>query len=189
MDRADSTQQHPAPDEVGRLLAETREAYGLSLGDVASRLRLSPRQIEALEAEDYERLPGKTFIRGFVRNYARLLQMDPAPLLAALEHALPESRASEILPRAENIPFSTGKPDTWRRYLLLLVLLLVVIPLVLFEAYRDRSATEAPLSAPAPLAVPPLAAPVPPPPAAPAADSAAPAADPPGAVAEGSVPP
>lgn len=164
MDRADSNHRHPAPDEVGRLLAETREAFGLSVADVAAQLRLAPRQIKALESEDYERLPGKTFTRGFVRNYARLLQMDPEPLLAALEQALPQSRASEILPRIENIPFSTGKEDGWRRYLLLLGLLVLVIPLVLYEAYRDRSVPETPFSAPVavpPVAPPPAATPVP----------------------------
>lgn len=159
MDRADTQHQHPAPGEVGRLLAEAREALGLAVADVAARLRLAPRQIEALEADDYERLPGRTFTRGFVRNYARLLQMDPAPLLAALDQSLPESRVSEIVPRTEDIPFSTGKPDSWRRYLLLLVLLLLVVPLVLFETYRDRLTPEPP---PAPVTVAPLDPPAPP---------------------------
>jgi cytoskeleton protein RodZ len=178
MDRADSHHQHPAPDEVGRLLAETREAFGLSVADVAAQLRLSTRQVEALETEDYERLPGKTFTRGFVRNYARLLQMDPEPLMAALEQALPRSRVSDILPKTENIPFSTGKADGWRRYLLLLSLLVLVIPLVLFQAYRDSSAptTSFTSPAPAPVAVPPVSAP-------PAAEPA-PAPAPPGGATE-----
>jgi len=67
---------------VGAVLAEARERLGLSVAEVARQLRLSTRQIEALEADDHARLPGKTFLRGFLRNYAKLLQLDPEPLLA-----------------------------------------------------------------------------------------------------------
>ena len=49
----------------------------LSVGDVAQTLKLGPRQVEALEDGDWQGLPGQTFVRGFVRNYARLLQLDP----------------------------------------------------------------------------------------------------------------
>lgn len=180
MDRADRQHQHPAPDEVGRLLADTREALGLSVADVAAQLRLSSRQIEALEADDYERLPGKTFTRGFARNYARLLQLDPEPLLAALEHALPQSGGGEIVPKTEDIPFSTGRDESGRRYLLLLGLLVLVIPLVLYDAYRDRGVAEAPLRAPVTVPVaPPAVAPAPaaPTPAVPEQPPALPAAE------------
>ncbi|MDO9063656.1 MAG: helix-turn-helix transcriptional regulator, partial [Sulfuricella sp.] len=67
---------------AGKVLAEAREKLGLSVVEVARQLRLSPRQIEALEADDHASLPGKTFLRGFLRNYAKLLQLDPDPLLA-----------------------------------------------------------------------------------------------------------
>jgi cytoskeleton protein RodZ len=57
------------------LLAE-RRAQGLSLGDVARQLKLSVRQVEALEQDDYGRFPGPVFVRGFLRNYAKLLRLD-----------------------------------------------------------------------------------------------------------------
>jgi cytoskeleton protein RodZ len=178
MDRADRQHQHPAPDEVGRLLADTRQALGLTVGDVAAQLRLSRRQIEALEADDYERLPGKTFTRGFVRNYARLLQLDAEPLLASLDQALPSSGGGEILPKTEDIPFSSGRDDGRRRYLLLLALLLLVIPLVLYETYRDRGVAEAPLRSPVAVPVSPPAAEPAPAASAPPAETAAPAQPP-----------
>jgi cytoskeleton protein RodZ len=81
----------------GRPLAQAREALGLSVGDIATRLRLHPRQISALEDERLESLPEPAFVRGFVRNYAKEVKLDPAPLLAAL---------------AERVPMPVPAPDT-----------------------------------------------------------------------------
>lgn len=72
----------------GRALAAAREALGLSAGEIASRLRLHPRQIAALESEQMSALPEATFVRGFIRNYAKEVKLDPTPLLAALDARL-----------------------------------------------------------------------------------------------------
>lgn len=72
------------PFSVGTALREARERLGLSLADVESRLKFASRQIEALEADNFTRLPEISFVRRFVRSYAKLLQLDPAPLLASL---------------------------------------------------------------------------------------------------------
>lgn len=69
---------------VGKTLREAREALGMSVHDIAERTKFAPRQVEALEANDYSSLPTATFLRGFVRSYARVLQIDEAPLLASL---------------------------------------------------------------------------------------------------------
>lgn len=76
-----------APESLGpgALLRQAREARGMSLAEVAASLKMSPRQIEAVETEDYSRLFGTTFIRGFMRNYAKLLRIDAEQVLAALE--------------------------------------------------------------------------------------------------------
>jgi len=73
----------------GRALAQARTARGLGLAEVAARLRLHPRQVTALEEERFDALPEAPFVRGFVRNYAKELHLDPGPLLAALERAAP----------------------------------------------------------------------------------------------------
>lgn len=75
---------HAAPKAGAQLRAE-RERQGLAIADVAQRLKYAPRQIEAVEADDYAALPGLTFVRGFVRGYAKLLGVDAAPLVASLE--------------------------------------------------------------------------------------------------------
>ena len=65
-------------------MAGAREAAGLSIDAVAQQLKLAPRQVKALEEDDFAQLPGRTFIRGFMRNYARLVRLDPEALLASL---------------------------------------------------------------------------------------------------------
>lgn len=85
-------------DKAGALLRRTRETRGLSIEDVSQALKLSPRQIRAIEADDFDDLGSATFARGFVRNYARHLSLDPAAVLAVLEKqtALPEIELREV---------------------------------------------------------------------------------------------
>jgi cytoskeleton protein RodZ len=71
-------------ESPGARLRAAREAAGLSLDQVAQQLKLAQRQVKALEDENFGELPGRTFSRGFVRNYARLLNLDPEDLLQRL---------------------------------------------------------------------------------------------------------
>lgn len=77
----------PPPLRVGVVLREARTQLGISLEEVSGRIKFAPRQIEALEAENFDELPETAFLRGFVRSYAKLLHLDAEPLLAALPHA------------------------------------------------------------------------------------------------------
>lgn len=90
----------------GQVLAAERERQGLARTDVAQRLHMSPWQVEALEAAEYARLPKGTFLRGFVRNYARLLHVESDPLLALLPESAPSDKAAgNIVPPSEKIRF------------------------------------------------------------------------------------
>lgn len=99
----------PAEDHVpavrlGPTLREKRLAMGLSVADVAAQIRLAPRQIEALEADDLAHLPELPFVRGFVRSYAKLLQLDDQPLLATLPD--PHAVSERIEPESVEVPFN-----------------------------------------------------------------------------------
>jgi cytoskeleton protein RodZ len=69
----------------GEALRQAREARGESLSEVAQALKLSLAQLAAIEGGKFDTLPGPTFVRGFVRNYARHLGLEAEPLLARLE--------------------------------------------------------------------------------------------------------
>ncbi len=74
---------------IGRLLRDAREVRGLGIDDVVQVLKFNPRQIEALEADDLDALPGVMFVRGMIRSYARFLKIDPDPLLERLAGQMP----------------------------------------------------------------------------------------------------
>jgi len=84
----------------GRRLRSEREALGVSVREVADTLNLSITVVQALEDDDYKQLPGAVFIRGYVRAYARLLDLDPVPLLDQLPAAggrvVPVAREPEL---------------------------------------------------------------------------------------------
>jgi cytoskeleton protein RodZ len=90
---------------LGQALAAERERQGLSRTEVAQRLHMSQWQIEALEASDYARLPQGTFLRGFVRNYAKVLGMQAESMLAQLAETAPRGPAPGIVVPSQNIRF------------------------------------------------------------------------------------
>ena len=73
------------PSSPGAQLRRAREARGESVHEVAFALKLSPRQVDALERDDFDALPGMAFLRGFMRNYARYVGLDATPLLDAVQ--------------------------------------------------------------------------------------------------------
>src|SRR3977135_4712369 len=80
--------QLSAPGGAGAALLMERRRQGLSLGDISRQLKLSVRQVEALERDDYSGYKGPVFIHGFIRNYAKLLGLDPEPLIRATDSML-----------------------------------------------------------------------------------------------------
>ena len=113
---------------VGARLRAARAARDLSINDVAQALKLGPRQVEALERGDWQGLPGQTFIRGFIRNYARLLQIDPAPLMDQLDDALEKPADSLNMPDVRPATMPAGSSLFARRdHRLMLVALAVVV--------------------------------------------------------------
>lgn len=77
---ASSSPGQTVPDSPGARLRQAREARKLEVSEVATSLRLTPQAVEALERDDYRRLPSAVFIAGYIRSYARLLGLDPEPL-------------------------------------------------------------------------------------------------------------
>lgn len=75
----------------GGALRAAREKQKLSVQDVASQLRLGIKQVEALESDRYDKLPQPSIVRGFIRNYAKLLKVDAAPILDAYSTLVPNT--------------------------------------------------------------------------------------------------
>lgn len=153
-DSSAATTQSPEPGP-GQQLHEARERLGLTVADVARNLKLHPRQVEALERDAFTELPGPVFVRGFMRNYARLVGLEGETLVALAERvgglpAAPRSASTVGGPRSTEIPASLHEPlekgrarKGWLPVTAVLILLAAAIVI-----YNSRSV--APPAPPAP---------------------------------------
>lgn len=181
---------------LGRTLAEERERQGLSRAEVAQRLHMSAGQVEAIESGEYARLPQGPFLRGFIRNYGKLLGLDAEGLLSQLAQVAPRGRAPDIVVPSQNIRFDPLGERLASPYVKAGVLALVVVAMAFAAMYwwlfirqaapapaakkadAGKPAVEAPRGGPPQqIAAAPIAAPdsVPPSPAPTMAESAEPA--------------
>ncbi|MGQ0750666.1 MAG: helix-turn-helix domain-containing protein [Betaproteobacteria bacterium] len=144
-DMADDPELRMRDRGPGAVLAAARTAQNLSVADVARQLKLSASQVNALEAGEFERLPGPVFVRGFVRNYARLLRLDPDRLLDMMSDA-PGTELRNEMPTARGVPFSTGSARRWPRYVML-VALLAIGALAAYEFHWSERAASSPAPA------------------------------------------
>jgi len=129
---AEEAAQEVAPEpSVGQRLRMAREAKGVTMIEVAGRLKLSLHQVADLESDDWDRLKCTTITRGFVRNYARLVGLDAAELMAALDRiAKPQSKELAV-PTSINVkvPSEHGveRRDTLRVVSGLVVLVVAIL--------------------------------------------------------------
>jgi len=120
--------QPQVPASAGAQLRAYRESAQLTVDDVAHHLKLARRQVLAIENDELEALPGPTFVRGFIRNYARLLRVDPEPLLEAggLTKASPGASIEHIAPTMGELPAEDASSGSWSRWLIPTGLVLVL---------------------------------------------------------------
>lgn len=138
MNDAQLDQEHaPAVSRSGEQLAAARERAGLAVLDVARQLNLTSRQIAAIEAGEFQLLPGPVFVRGFIRNYARLLQIDPEPLLEIAGHEMGTAEPQVPTEPAFTVdmPMVGKRKLSWQKYAA--AALVVVATAVIYTHYRD----------------------------------------------------
>ena len=134
---------------VGAQLAHRREQHGWSIDDVANQLKLAPRQIHAIETDNYAALPTIVMTRGYIRSYAKMLGLDPAtilpsavPVSAARIHASEARSRSTIF--AESRLLLSGRNRVPYKgifgVILCVVVLIIVAQLGGFSALRQPSA-------------------------------------------------
>lgn len=127
----------PASTTLGNMLREGRERLGMSIGDVANQIKFAPRQIEALEADDFKTMPEAAFLKGFVRSYGKLLQMD----LDALFAALPAAKVAMLnaAPSQNELSFPNAQTARRQNYIWLGAALVFVIIALGFAISNSNS--------------------------------------------------
>jgi cytoskeletal protein RodZ len=138
-------------DEFGHILREARENKGLTLAEVQDKTRINARFLAALEQGDYNKLPTPVHVRGFLRNYARFLGLDPQPLVERYEWVLEQETAvspppngqtnlsETVIPPRQDQPFfnpvnyevDDGRSTNSEPFLRLVIVLALIIALVL----------------------------------------------------------
>lgn len=114
-------------ERPGALLKSAREQAKLSEEDVARELRMTVTKVRALEADEYEKLHSDTFIRGYLRTYAKLLNLDPNTILEAYKQTRREAGLGD---EPEESPLQINVPAPARsmgKFIVWIVLLLVGI--------------------------------------------------------------
>ena len=158
------------PATASSRLRAAREALGLTTADIAARTRITLRHVNALDRGDLASLPGRPYVLGFVRNYARAVGLDEA-VLASLARGELDAGAPKPAPRQTH-QFDVEDPaKTPSRMLTWLALGLFVVILaaggVFWRSYYSPGADLPSLALPdpvptaAPVAVAPVATPTP----------------------------
>jgi cytoskeleton protein RodZ len=127
----------PQAQTAGAQLMRAREGAGLSRADVAGKLKFSVKQIETVESDNYAALGGPTFVRGLVRTYAKLLNADVAPILAALDSSELPPETGQVAADRKGIPFpaSAHEANPVLRYLVMTLRVAAVAMLLLLLLY------------------------------------------------------
>ena len=127
----------------GPVLSAKREELRWSLEEAAERLKLTPRQVVALEANDFAALPGMSSVRGFVRSYAKLMGLDPEPLLEMMVNEPNPAQGQMLLRRP--LPMngfpgrrasSSPRRAAWKKKFALFLILAVGAAGLAYEGYR-----------------------------------------------------
>ncbi len=95
---------------LGTYLSSAREALGFDLHDAAQQTRINVHYLKAMEEEDFSKLPGEVFIKGFLKNYGRFLKLPDAEVLKRYAELKPAT-----VPPADAIPSIEQKVVTYER--------------------------------------------------------------------------
>jgi cytoskeleton protein RodZ len=140
----------------GEQLRLAREARGISLREISEQTRISMRYLEAIEANDFKRLPGGIFNRSFVRAYAKYIGFDEKEAVEAYARAMREQgEAPDEQPNIHHRPQVYTDGGSTRSPLVTLLLTILILSILSLGVYaalhwwqRRQAAPTAPNATP-----------------------------------------
>ncbi|HQS38043.1 MAG: hypothetical protein B7Y16_08085 [Methylotenera sp. 24-45-7] len=131
----------PPVQNLGATLQAARLEKKLSQQDVSNSLRYSVKQIDALENNVFDSLPDAMMTRGFIRSYAKYLELDAEPLLAAYRTSLGDDPEKVISVKSSMRPVAlTKESQPWLKYILASIVVLLF--LLAWMAYVEYMPTQ-----------------------------------------------
>ena len=121
---------------IGQVLKAARLAQVMSAQDIARQLRLSEKQIEAIENDDHSKFPNQIFLRGFIRNYAKLVREDTKKFSQLLGETFPPTSTQAITFSVDGTPFIPDHKKS-KGNLIILLIVVLVSSLLGYEVYRS----------------------------------------------------
>lgn len=94
---------------VGQILRETREAKFYTLEEIEKATKIRKEFLQALESDNYTKLPPITFVQGFIKNYAKFLKLDERKLLAIFRRESPDKQNKNYVMDAFASPVKEAK--------------------------------------------------------------------------------
>lgn len=120
---------------IGDLLRQTREEKNLTLADVEQEIKIRSRYLEALEAEEFDILPGNVYLYGFLRSYATFLGLDATELVSQVKSHLQENEAEPEVPKVRSPVYTSTTGNIGKKIKLLAIGLAICLLLVYFLSY------------------------------------------------------
>lgn len=124
---------------LGDRLRAARMACNLDLAKLAARIHLTADMVDALERDDYAEMPARVFVRGYVRNYARAVNLPSESVLAQFDRLWPDEENRVSVHESPGLAADIPARRRWPRLVTWLVLLAVIgLPLIWWQGYLDR---------------------------------------------------
>lgn len=129
---------------VGQILKETREAKLYTLEHVEKATKIRKELLEALENDDYEKLPPSTFVQGFIKNYARFLNIDSNKLLAIFRRGFSDKNHPSYIMDAFSQPLKNPRVQITPAKILGTIVVIAVFSFFTYLWIQYRQFTGAP---------------------------------------------
>ncbi|MBX3182005.1 MAG: helix-turn-helix domain-containing protein [Polyangiaceae bacterium] len=139
------------PESVGQYLRAAREARKLSLEEISRATRVPVLSVERIEADQFDELPGEVFVRGFLKSYARALDLEPDDVLARYTAS---RKVAWVTPLPLTSPGGAGRSRRFGvaiAFVLLLILFTLALSIVLKPREHDVPQELSQVGAPAPV--------------------------------------
>ena len=102
----ESTQTENKPITVGARLREERLSRGIKRSEIAVKLHITNHYVKSLEANNFDKLPGAIFVKGYLKNYSELLDLNPTEIVGLYEKFISqesENRTEKVTPQKQKV--------------------------------------------------------------------------------------
>ena len=143
MNNSDNDPDHKPEEnntDFGSVLAVARKSQKYSIDDVCAQLKIPPRIIAAIENNDIAALPEATFTQGYIRSYARFLEISEESVLAIYNKAVPHDLSRKLKPRS-NLPNETNSKSPLMKVVTSLLIIAGITAAIYgsFQYYQEKA--------------------------------------------------